>query len=102
MSGGIAGFSFGIVGFSFLGISLNLKGKQALKQEKVNILIVEESTPLSQKVQKRKRVNLAKGPSLEISVINYSAIEEPPQLTPENKEGKKPKRLKHLIWKFRL
>jgi hypothetical protein len=75
--------SCGIVGFSFLGISLNLKGKQALKQEKVNKLIVEKSAPLSQKVQKRKRVNLAKAPNLEISVINDSGIEEPPQLTPE-------------------
>jgi hypothetical protein len=94
MSGGVAGVSCGIVGFSFLGIGLNLKGKKALKQEKVNKLIVEKSTPLSQKVQKRKRVNLAKAPNLEISVINDSAIEEPPQLTPEVQRRKKTKAVK--------
>ena len=94
VSGGVAGVSCGIVGLSFLGISLNLKAKQALKQEKINNTIVELPAQLAQKVQKRKSVKVVKAPNLEISAVNDPAIEEPPQLTPKVQRRKKAKAAK--------
>ena len=91
VSGGVAGVSCGIVGLSFLGISLNLKAKQALKQEKINNIIIEKPTQLAQKVQKRKSVKVAKAPNLEISAVTDPTLEEPPQLTPKIQRRKKAK-----------
>ncbi len=94
MSGGVAGLSFGIVGFIFLGISLNLKGKQVLKQEKVNNIIVEKPTQLTPQVQKSKKVKAARKPNLEMLATNDPAIEEPQQLTPKVQRRKKAKAIK--------
>ena len=94
VSGGVAGVSCGVVGLSFLGISLNLKGKQALKQEKVNDIIVEKTLPLTPKVQKSKKVKAARKPNLEMLATNDPAIEEPQQLTPKVQRRKKAKAIK--------
>jgi hypothetical protein len=93
-SGGVACVSCGVVGLSFLGISLNLKGKQALKQEKVNDVIFEKPNQLTPKVRKRKRVKVAKASNLEISAVNETIIEEPPQLTLKVQKRKKSKAIK--------
>jgi hypothetical protein len=76
VSGGIAGVSCGIVGLSFLGISLNGKGKQVLEQEKIADIIIEEPIQSVPKVQRRKKTKVAKHPNLEISAIGLLQDEE--------------------------
>ena len=89
VSGGLAGISCGIIGLSFLGISFNLKSKQAMKQEKINAIIIEEPIHLPLKAAKRKRVKAAKTPELEISVVNDPCLEEPMQMTSKVHKRKK-------------
>ena len=94
VSGGVAGVSCGIVGLSFLGVSFNLKGKQALKQEKVNDIIIKEPIQLAPTVVKRKRVKVEKTSNLEILAVNDLAIEEPLQSAPNVQKRKKAKAAK--------
>lgn len=91
VSGGVAGVSCGVVGLSFLGIRLNLNGKQALKQEKVADVIVEKPSQLAPKIQNKTRDKVEKTPNLDISTVNDPTIEEPPQLTPKVQRKKKTK-----------
>ena len=91
VSGAVAGVSCGVVGLSFLGISLNVKGKQVLKQEKVADVIVEKPSQLAPKIQNKTRDKVEKAPNLEISTVTDPTFEEPPQLTPKVQRKKKTK-----------
>jgi hypothetical protein len=91
VSGTTAAASCGIVGLSFLGISLNLKSKQALKQEEVVDVIVEGPSQLAPKKQNGTRVKVERVPTLEISAVNILTIEETQQLKPKVQKRKKPK-----------
>jgi hypothetical protein len=88
VSGGVAGMSCGIVGLSFLGISLNLKGKQALKEEKVVGVIAQELKRSTLNVQRRKKVKTPKTANLEISEVENATIKEPKEISPKIQKRK--------------